>query len=326
MTRPGTPAETPERQPRIPLTMGWGVALAAMTALISGVSIYVNGFAVKQLPDAAVYTTVKNGVAAAILITLAAAVVPRAGVRAIDRRAWTRMGVIGVVGGSVPFLLFFSGLAIASAPTAAFVHKTLFVWVVLLAVPFLGERLGWFPIAALGVLLAGQVLAAPPTGVSWGTGETMILAATLLWAVEVVLARRLLLRDVPSPVLGAARLGIGVLVLVGYLAVTGRFAVVVGLTATQWAWALATGVLLAAYVGTWLAALRRAPASVVASVLVLGAPVTALIAWLAGGALPAPPVLVGQAVITLAVGAIVVLAVRSGRSGRIARTGTPVPA
>jgi len=319
MTDPTTPAG----QPRIPLTMGWGVALAAMAALISGVSIFVNGFAVKQLPDAAVYTTVKNGVAAMILIALAAAVVPRASVRTIDRLAWARMGVIGVIGGSVPFLLFFSGLAIASAPTAAFIHKTLFVWVVLLAVPFLGERLGWFPIAALGVLLAGQVLAAPPTGVTWGTGETMILAATLLWAVEVVLARRLLLGDVPSPVLGAARLGIGVLVLVGYLAVTGRFAVVAGLTATQWAWALGTGALLAAYVGTWLAALRRAPASVVASVLVLGAPITAVVQSIAGGAVPAPTALVGQAVITMAVGALAVLAIRSTRTGR---TGVPVRA
>ena len=187
------------------------------------------------------------------------------------------MLVIGVIGGSVPFVLFFSGLAIASAPTAAFIHKTLFVWVVLLAVPFLGERLGWFPIAALGVLLAGQFLAAPPTGVTWGSGETMILAATLLWAVEVVIARRLLLGSVPSPVLGAARLGIGLLVLIAYLGVTGRFGVVTSLTATQWAWGLGTGALLAAYVGTWLAALRRAPATVVASVLVLGAPITAVL-------------------------------------------------
>jgi len=304
--------------PAIPMTLRWGVALAIAVALISGISVFVNGFAVKQLPDAAVYTTLKNGVAALILIILASALVPRAQVRALDRRAWGSVLVIGVIGGSVPFLLFFSGLAIASAPAAAFIHKTLFVWVVLLAVPFLGERLGWFPIAALGILLAGQFLAAPPNGVTWGPGETMILAATLLWAVEVIVARRLLLRDVPSPVLGAARLGIGLVVLVGYLAVSGRLSVVAGLTATQWAWALGTGALLAAYVGTWLAALRRAPASVVASVLVLGAPITAVLASIANGALPAPGALAGQVVITMAVGAVAVLAIRTART-------TPAP-
>ena len=304
-------------RPRIPITMGWGVALAFGVALISGISVFVNGYAVKQLPDAAVYTTLKNGVAAILLVAVAFLVVRRSEIRALDRRAWTSMTVIGVIGGSVPFLLFFSGLALASAPTAAFIHKTLFIWVVFLAVPFLGERLGWFPIAALGVLLAGQVIAAPPTGVTWGAGETMIAAATLLWAVEVVVARRLLLREVPSPVVGAARLGIGLVVLVGYLAVTGRLPVVAGLTATQWGWAVGTGALLAAYVGTWLAALRRAPASVVASVLVIGAPITAALQALANGALPAPAVLVGQSVMAVAVCIVAFLALRSSRHGRV---------
>ena len=142
----------------------------------------------------------------------------------------------------------------------------------------------------------------------------MILAATLLWAVEVVAARRLLLGEVPSPVLGAARLGIGLIVLVAYLAVTGRLSVVATLTATQWAWGLGTGSLLAAYVGTWLAALRRAPATVVASVLVLGAPITAVLGSIANGTLPAPTALAGQAVITMAVGAVAILALRTART------------
>ena len=296
---------------RIPVTMQWGVALAFGVAVVSGISVFVNGYAVKQLPDAAVFTTLKNGVAALLLIAIAGLTVRRSEIRALDRRAWTGMTVIGVIGGSVPFLLFFSGLAIASAPTAAFIHKTLFIWVAFMAVPLLGERLGWIPIAAIGVLLAGQAIVAPPTGVTWGPGETMIAAATLLWAVEVIIARRLLLTDVPSPVLGAARLGIGLVVLVGYLAVTGRLSTVAGLTAGQWAWAIGTGALLAAYVATWLAALRRAGATVVASVLVIGAPITAVLQAIANGVPPAPPVLVGQTVILFAAVAVAVLALRS---------------
>jgi drug/metabolite transporter (DMT)-like permease len=299
--------------PRIPITTTWGVGLAFVVALISGLAVFVNAYAVKQVPDAAVYTTLKNGVAAVILIAVALLLVRRSEIRALDRRAWAGMTVIGILGGSVPFLLFFSGLAIASAPSAAFIHKTLFVWVVLFAVPFLGERLGAFPLVALGVLLAGQALATPPTGLTWGAGETMILAATLMWAIEVVLARRLLVRDVPSPVLGAARLGIGLVVLVGYLTVTGRLTVVGGLTGTQWAWALGTGVLLAAYVGTWLAALRRAEASVVASVLVIGAPITAVLHAVVNGSQPAPSVVAAQVVIALAVAALAIIAVRSTR-------------
>jgi drug/metabolite transporter (DMT)-like permease len=297
----------------IPSTTRWGVGLAVVAALISGFSIFVNGFAVKQLPDPAVYTTLKNGIAAFLLVGVAIAVVKRSEVRALDRRSWAGLATIGVIGGSIPFLLFFGGLAVASAPTAAFIHKTLFVWVALLAVPILGERLGWYPIAALGVILVGQTLVAAPIGVTWGIGESMIAAATLFWAAEVILAKRLLRRAVPAPVLGAARLGIGLIVLVAYLAVTGRLDIVAGLTATQWAWAIGTGVLLAGYVGTWLAALRRAPASTVASVLVLGAPITAVFQSLASGTAPGPAVLVGVVLILVAVAVIARLAVRPGR-------------
>jgi drug/metabolite transporter (DMT)-like permease len=294
---------------RIPMTTRWGIGLATVTALISGVAVFVNGFAVTQLPDAAVYTTLKNGVAAAILLGIALLVVRRSEVRALDRRAWGGMAVVAVIGGSVPFILFFSGLAAASAPTAAFIHKTLFIWVALLAVPVLGERLGWYPIAGLGALLVAQVMVTPPTGIVWGAGETMIAAATLLWAVEVILVKRLL-RTVPSPLLAAARLGLGLIVLIGYLAVSGRLGIVVTLGAEQWAWAVLTGVILAGYVATWYAALHRAPAHVVASVLVLGAPITAALGALTGGTVPAAPVLAGQVLIVVAVLIVAVHAVR----------------
>ncbi|MFL5723356.1 MAG: EamA family transporter [Chloroflexota bacterium] len=289
------------RRLRIPDTTGWGVALAFVVALISGISVFANSYGVKQVPDPAVYTTLKNGVAALILIGFAALVVRGAEVRALAPGSWVKLGIIGIIGGSVPFILFFSGLAIASAPTAAFIHKTLFVWVAILAVPFLGERLGIFPIAALGVLLAGQFLAAPPTGVVWGIGETMILTATLLWGIEVVIAKRLLIADVPSPLVAAARLGIGLVVLVGYLGITGRLPVLAGLTATQLAWGVGTGALLAAYTATWLAALRRADASVVASVLVIAAPITAVLAAGVNGTLPAPTVALGLVIMSVSV-------------------------
>jgi drug/metabolite transporter (DMT)-like permease len=295
---------------RIPDSLRWGVGLAFATALISGFAIFVNAFAVKQLPDAAVFTTLKNGMAALILVGLATLTVRPAEIRALDRRSWSRLAVIGIVGGSLPFLLFFTGLAQASAPSAAFIHKTLFVWVAILAVPFLGERLGLAQLAALAVLLGGQFLMVPPNGLTWGSGETMIAAATLLWAVEAILAKRLL-ASVPSGVVGAGRLGIGLVVLVGYVVLTGRAGTVAALSGMQWAWALGTGLILSAYVATWFAALRRAPASLVTAILVVGAPITATLQALQKGALPAPPVLVGQLLIAVAAVALGAWAIRS---------------
>jgi len=293
--------------PALPVTLRTGVLLALATALLSGVSIWVNGLAVKQLPDPAVYTTVKNGIAAIFLVALMGVTVRPATIRAISPRSWGWLVFVGVVGGSLPFVLFFSGLAQASAPSAAFIHKTLFVWVALLAVPFLGERLGLAQLGALGVLLAGQALVLTPAGVAWGTGETMIAAATLMWAVESIVAKRLL-RDVPAAVVGACRLAIGLVVLAGFLAVTGKLGAVATLSGTQWAWAALTGAFLFGYVATWFAALQRAPASLVTAILVLGAPVTAAIQLATSGTMPTAPMLAGQGLI-LAAGAALAIPV-----------------
>ena len=315
--RPGSPAV------EIPLGVRWGVGLAFGAALISGLAIYLNGFAVKQMADAAVFTTLKNAVAAIILITAAVGVGGIQGVRAIDRRQWPAVVLVGVIGGSVPFILFFSGLAQASAPSAAFIQKTLFIWVALLAVPFLGERLGIASFFGLCVLLAGQALILPPAGITWGTGETLILAATVFWAIETVLVRRLL-GSIPGSLMAALRMGVGLIVLVAYVVVAGKLSIVAGLSAAQWGWVLLTGLVLAGYVGTWFAALQRAPASVVTSVLVPGAVVTGVLNAASNGAAPSPTVVLGYLLIIAAASLVAVSALRAA-SLVAASGGRPTP-
>jgi len=289
-----------------------GVLLALGTAAISGLSVYLNAFGVKLVPDAAVYTTAKNGVAAMILVGLALALGAAREAQVLDRRRRGGLLAIAIVGGSIPFVLFFSGLAIATAPTAAFIHKTLFIWVALMAVPLLGERVGAIQVAALGVLLVALVLVAPPTGVSWGAGETMIAAATLLWSVEVVLAKRLL-DGVSAPLLGAARMGLGLLVLVGYLAISGRLGGLGAISGEALLWVVVTGVLLAGYVATWFSALRLAPATAVTSVLVVGAVVTGVLSSLSNGTAPDPRVVLGYVLIVVAVALVIASTRRYGR-------------
>jgi len=283
----------------VPRGVGWGIALAIGTALISGLAIYLNSFAVKQLPDAAVFTTLKNAVAAIVLIALAVGLGGLRDVRAIERRRWPAVLAVGLIGGSIPFILFFTGLAQASAPSAAFIQKTLFVWVAFLAVPFLGERLGIAPIVGLVVLIGGQILVLPPDGIVWGTGETLILAATLFWAAETILVKHLL-GSVPSHVMAALRMGVGLVVLVGYLAVSGKLGLIAALDGAQWSWVFLTGAVLAGYVATWFAALQRAPASVVTSVLVLGAVVTGTLTAVSKGAPPSATVVGGYVMIVVA--------------------------
>jgi drug/metabolite transporter (DMT)-like permease len=287
-----------------------GIALAFVTACISGVSIWVNGHAVAHFPDATVYTTAKNGVAGLLLLLLAVTWTPKGnpvGQPISGRHRWAALLAVAVVGGSVPFVLFFEGLKRAEATQASFIQKTLVVWVALLAVPLLKERVRTPHLLAIALLVAGQAWLVGSAGhVAFGEGEAMILAATLLWAVEVVLVKRLL-AGIPPRVLASARMGVGTVVLVGWLGVTGRAAALGGLDATQWRWVVLTGLLLTGYVATWYAALARVQAVDVTAVLVFGAVVTAALSAGADGVTASP---VGIALVTLGSVLIAALALR----------------
>lgn len=299
-----------------------GIGLALATAAISGVSVWVNASAVRAFGDPVLFTTLKNAVAAVLLVGLATLLVDRipTRLRSASRRDLIGLVAVGIVGGSVPFVLFFSGLAAASAPSAAIIHKTLFVWVALLAAVLLRERLGLAQIAALAVLLMAQLLVQPADGLSWTSGEWMIALATGLWAVEVVVARRLV-AHLPAAIGAAARMSIGLVVLVTWVVVTGTAGTVASLTIEQWVWVAITGVLLTGYVTTWYAALRRAPASAVTAVLTLGAPVTAALQLVSDGRVPTPTATAGYGAMFLAAGLLGWLALRAttrGRAGVIA--------
>jgi drug/metabolite transporter (DMT)-like permease len=279
-----------------------GVAIAFVTAVVSGISVYVNSKGLSHFGDATVYTIAKNAVAGLLLVALALPILVAKTpdgtrhARPETRREWLGLLAVACVGGSVPFVLFFEGLSRATATQAAFIHKTLVVWVAVLAVVLLKERIGWPHIAAIVLVVAGQawLLSGGIGAVDFGAGEVMILAATLLWAVEVIIAK-VLLGTLDTRTLAAGRMGLGTIVLIGWLAVTGRVDELLGLGSEQWVWAIVTGLLLTAYVATWYAALARAQAVDVTAVLVFGAVVTAVIARIADGVALDP---VGVALIT----------------------------
>jgi len=293
-----------------------GLAVAGLTALISGVSVFVNSYGVHAVAEPAVYTTAKNLVAAALLAAGGLVAVawrrrdrdaagarwverprPTAGVRqhpggrGIGPARLVALAYVGVAGGGVAFVLFFDGLARTTATSAAFLKDTLVILVAALAIPFLRERVTGWNVAAIALLVGGEVAIAHGVGgLAANSGQLLILGATVLWAVEVVVARWLL-SDVAPATLSLVRMGIGSVVLVGYLVVTGASGALASLDASQIGWVLLTGALLAAYVGTWFTALSRARAIDVTSVLVASAVVTALLQALAGAQPLAPEAL-----------------------------------
>jgi drug/metabolite transporter (DMT)-like permease len=147
--------------------------------------------------------------------------------------------------------------------------------VALLAVPLLGERLGPRHLAAIGLVLWGQAELGGGIAVGADRGMALVAAATGCWAVEVIVAKRLL-ADLSPLTVATARMGVGCVLLVAWtIATTGSD--LIALDAGQVGWLLLTGALLTGYVATWYSALARAPAVDVTAVLVLGALITAVL-------------------------------------------------
>ena len=207
---------------RMSSTRATGIALAFVAALISGVAIFVNGHAVKHFGDATVYTTAKNAVAGVLLLALAAPLLgrPRSALPrfaaparpARDRRHRRQRAVRPLLRGPRP-----------RRGDAGRLH------------PEDAGRVGRdpgrpaAPRASRLAALRRDRDARRRTGVAGGdagtvvfrSGEVLILAATLLWAVEVIVAKKLL-ADLDSRLVSAARMALGTIVLLGWVVVSGR--------------------------------------------------------------------------------------------------------
>lgn len=245
----------------------YATILALVTALISGFSNFLAKIAVTAVKDPLVFTTLKNGVVGLFLVGIIIALKKWLEIKNLNRSQWLKLVVIGVVGGFIPFALFFVGLSQTSAINASLIHKTLFVWVLLFALPTLKERITRGQLAGVAVIFAANFVIGGFSGFNYNTAELMILAATILWAIENIIAKKVL-QDVSSLTVASARMTFGSLMLLGLVTSQGNIGTLSGLNGTQWLWTLLASGLLSGYVLTWYTALKYAPATYVATLLV----------------------------------------------------------
>src|SRR5262245_29901436 len=104
---------------RIPKAIGWGVTLALATAMIRGVSVWLNGRYVKLFDDPTLLAAVRNGLVGLVLVAAALGGGRLADLRGLGSRQRLALVAIGVIGGGIPFALFFNGLALSTSPAAA---------------------------------------------------------------------------------------------------------------------------------------------------------------------------------------------------------------
>ena len=252
-----------------------GVYLAALAALVSGVSIFINKFAVDSIKPPLLFISVKNvGVGLLVLAIIIVAGKWR-GVRNLKRLDYVYLLLIAVIGGSLPFYLFFTGLSHIPAINGAIIQKTLVLWVAVLALPFLKEKLSKKQFFAIMLLFTGNLLIGGFKGFKFSQGEFYVLLATILWSVETVLAKKILSR-VDSDLVIGFRMGLGSAILLTATAFTSPtpFTKGLSLTSIQWFWLLLTTSTLLVYVMTWYRALKLAPATTVTSVMVASTLVT----------------------------------------------------
>jgi len=262
-----------------------GLFLIFSTAIISGFSVFINKYGVSVISPY-VFTFLKNALVALMLCSIFLAIKERRALKNISKKQWATLILIGLVGGSAPFLLFFRGLALTSAAQGAFIHKTMFIYVMVLAAIFLKEKISKeFLIGAL-LLILGNLLLLKKLPVSFGKGDLLVIVATFLWAIENVISKYAL-RDLSGKVVAWGRMFFGSIFILGYLGFLGQLAPIANLNLQQAGWTVIVAGLLFGYVLTWYSGLKYVPVSVAAAILMLGSSVTTMLS-LASGASVTP--------------------------------------
>ncbi len=252
-----------------------GLLLVFTTALISGFSIFINRFGVEGI-NPYIFTGLKNLVVGVLILSLILFLKERKNLFRIKTKQWLNLAIIGLIGGSIPFLLFFKGLTLTMAAKAGFIHKTLFIYVSILAILFLKEKVNKSLVFGLASLLVGNILFLKIKPQGLGTGDLLIFLATIFWATEVVISKRLL-RNMSARIVAFGRMFFGSIFVMLFLMVTGQIQLISQITLIQTSWVLVTSLFLLGYVLTFYTGLKYIPASVATAILTLGAPITVLL-------------------------------------------------
>src|SRR3990172_2904945 len=250
-----------------------GLWLAVLTALFSGVANYANKFTLTAVGDPLVHTTLKNALVGLLIVSFLVISKKLPKLRQLSKREISLLVGIAIVGGSIPFYLFFGGLAQTSAINASLIHKTLVFWVALIAIPLLKEKVSSWQWGALGLIFSANLLVGEFKSFRFSQAELMILGATWLWAIENVIVKKVLRRVDPDIVVGA-RMGLGSVVLLAWVVIEGKAQLMTQLTLFQYGLIGFTSLLLLGYVATWYRALKLVPVTQVATVLTVATLVT----------------------------------------------------
>lgn len=298
-----------------------GVIFALLAATISGFSIFYNKLVLIKGIDPLIFNILKNG-GAALLLSALLFFTYRSHFKEALKKHWPKLLLIGFVGGSLPFFLFFEGLRQSSAINATLIQKTLFVWTALLAIPLLGERLSKWQIIGYLCVVYANLFIGGFAGLKLNTTELMILSATILWGIEVVLAR-VFLKHTNAMLLAWGRMTFGVVFLFGFAFFQNKIPLLLQIKPEQLMLIAGSIAFLTVYISFYFSGLKYAPATLVTALLVLATPLTNILSALFITSTLAQPQILSLVITIIGVGMLLLFAPRKSQT---TTTETPVSA
>lgn len=249
-----------------------GIALVFLTAVISGLTVFVSKYGV-SIVNPYIFTGLKNILVAFFAVGWLLMARDWRILRKLTKKQWSLLLIVGLIGGCVPFLLYFKGLSLTNSAQAAFIHKSMFLFIFILAAVFLKEKISKNLLIIANFIFLGNILFLKLTPIHFGWGDFLILLATLLWAVENVLSKYLL-KELPARIIIWARMFFGSVFIIFFWLATNQARLILTLSVRQVGWVMITSVLLLSYVATWYLGLKYVNVSTAAAVLLLAAPIT----------------------------------------------------
>jgi len=158
----------------------------------------------------------------------------------------------------------------------------MFIYVALLAVVFLKEKIPNRFLIAAALLLMGNLFFLKFLPYGARLGDLLVLAATLCWAVENTISKYAL-RTLSPRVVAFGRMGIGSFFILLFLIFSGNIQAVSQLTSLHFQWILISSIILFGYVTTWYIGLKYINVSTATIILLLGSPITSLLTFIFQG-------------------------------------------
>ncbi len=258
----------------------FGTILALLTAIISGFAIPLNKIFVSGL-DPVIFTAIR-GVVVGIIFFFLASAQTKFQFKKIRKVSWKWLIAIGIIGGGLAFLAYFTGLSFTTAGRAAFIHKTLPIYITIFAFIFLKEKVGKKQGLALLVMLIGTFILMS-TQINPATfwtdpafGDILVLIGTILWGVENTIAKHAMLKEESNWTVSFARMFIGGIFLFIIAFSVGKAGVLLTLSTQQIINVIISTGILFAYVFSWYWSIRLINVSKAAAILLIS-PVISLV-------------------------------------------------